>query len=915
VTRFLLTESNTGDGGCSYDILENGSSQSSTDYTKGLAARSYNITGYTDGCANYSSNQVELILVVDKIKPILVLSNNTAQINTSGLVGYWKFDEGVADAVRDSSGWENNGTIIGDNDEWAEGRFGYALDFDGTDYVNVTDSDSLDLDTTGEFTLMAWMKTSSISNFKQKMIFKQTQYHFSIDSNDELLLHIWDDSTTTTDLNLQEETWYHVVGTYSDSADKLKIYVNGSLVNEKDTVISLRSANNKPLLFGTTNLLVEYFNGTLDEVQIWDRALSVDEITELYESKVPYGTQTNFSGSESNTGDSDVFYDFFRNGTAVAIWHFDEGSENYTFDGTGNNNTGILENSTYGVPQWESGSDCKFGSCLEFDGEGDYVDVGNDESLDTLTESFTLEVWMKPNQESYYQRIIYRSGGGALDFALTGTPKIGLWVEYENGTASGWKLGDNTLSWGEWQHVVATFSKADGRFEFYLNGEDDGGADVDQSSLRDMTNNMYIGGAPGFDRYFNGTMDEVKIYPRVLSATEVLCRYGNNCSLYSLWNETETLPAGLHYYATRASGGENYTSSSLLIPLNISKVTPQTVLELNVSVAVQGDGVNITSYASDTVLETVIYTNYTGSLSNITPPTTGVNTNLTDTAGLFGYYQISANVSGNQNYTSNATLQTLYLSVTDGTPPTYTNNQSQLVAIYTSVGYSNFSITWSDNSGSLHDSYLENNFTGTLQNVSMSGTYPTYYYNSTPLAAGDYQYRFVANDSAGNANATEVRYFTISKADSTSEMTLTLDGDSTASQVRVYPNATDIQSSESNTGDTDCTYILLWNGSTISNGAITFPARSHNITYAVSGCTNYTNNRLERILTVSKGGVNIDMWLNGTLNGDNTVTYPSDINATCKINITLQNSFVMHRNGTSVGTQSGQRIEYNDDSN
>jgi len=58
-------------------------------------------------------------------------------------------------------------------------------------------------------------------------------------------------------------------------------------------------------------------------------------------------------------------------------------------------------------------------------------------------------------------------------------------------------------------------------------------------------------------------------------------------------------------------------------------------------------------------------------------------------------------------------------------------------------------------------SMIENNFTGSLQNTSISGTYPNYYYNSSVLPAGTYRYRFVANDSAGNSNATSVQYFTI----------------------------------------------------------------------------------------------------------------------------------------------------------
>ena len=59
--------------------------------------------------------------------------------------------------------------------------------------------------------------------------------------------------------------------------------------------------------------------------------------------------------------------------------------------------------------------------------------------------------------------------------------------------------------------------------------------------------------------------------------------------------------------------------------------------------------------------------------------------------------------------------------------------------------------------------------------------------------------------------------------------------------------------------------------------------------------------------------VNFTVWLNGTANSNRTIEWPSDINATCKINLTSQNTFEMYRNGTKVGTQSGQATEYNAD--
>ena len=131
---------------------------------------------------------------------------------------------------------------------------------------------------------------------------------------------------------------------------------------------------------------------------------------------------------------------------------------------------------------------------------------------------------------------------------------------------------------------------------------------------------------------------------------------------------------------------------------------------------------------------------------------------LNDTVGSVVQWRVYANDTSN-NWNAS---QIFSLTTTDIKSPIYSNNQTQLVTAYTPTGYSNFSISWSDNSG-LVIAYLESNFTGVLTNASMSGSYPDYYYNTSPLKAATYRFRFVANDSAGNDNATGWRQFTIAK--------------------------------------------------------------------------------------------------------------------------------------------------------
>ena len=154
-------------------------------------------------------------------------------------------------------------------------------------------------------------------------------------------------------------------------------------------------------------------------------------------------------------------------------------------------------------------------------------------------------------------------------------------------------------------------------------------------------------------------------------------------------------------------------------------------------------------------------------------------TTLNTTVGIIIVWCYYANdTSNNWNGTNCQSGNQFIITTTDVTPPTYTNNASQTVSVYTPTDYSNFSITWNDNSNGLSGAYLENNFSGAMfVNTSMTGPYPIYMYNSTSLPARAYRFRFVANDSSGNNNATEWVNFAIAKVDT--NISLYLNGSET----------------------------------------------------------------------------------------------------------------------------------------
>ena len=711
---------------------------------------------------------------IEKISPALILSNNTASVNTTGLLAYYKFDEGLGNASKDYSGNDYDGTrgsgvnqtadsgtnatllnetapdyrlsyvddfyngwtlkatsgaaqgstttisdytvyssqnhkeatfgssltgftsgdsyhIYYDDEtgpDWtSDGRFGTALFFDGhDDYFN---PDLPSFVGQSEMTIEAWIKPESVSGTHYIFI-KNGPIYFRLE-NDKLVLTIYNGTAGaghTGSYNIEANKWYHVAGTYDGSY--VRLYVNGVSDGSSPQTGSMQGngcaqigrSNNGGCDGGDSS----YFNGTIDEFRIWNRTLSADEIRELYESTVPYSTQTNFSMSETNSNDDDVYYDFYRNGTVSAIWHFDEGSGNYTFDETGNNNTGRLQNSTHGVPKWKSGTDCKYGGCLEFDAVGDYVVIPYSSNLNfTKFDQLTAETWVKFNttNPSYSFQTLMQKDWNMFRLLLGNDSRLdfNVWNTSGNNT---W-LSDNTvLSANQWYHIVAVLNTT--HLKIYINGTETSSSDWVGGPIYDNSQPLTLGrySYVGDSYYLNGTLDEVKIYPRALTDEEVLCHYGNNCSAYGLWNETATLDPGYYYYTARASSGANYTSSSLLLPLNVSGsickdlTTANSVYTLLNNVSSNGTCFNIK--ANNITIDCQGYTiNYSMTTTGYAVNDTGYNFTKIRNCN------IVQNSSGNYNYSiyfynaNNGTIDNNTItinSLTWGNGPVYMQGSS-----------------------------------------------------------------------------------------------------------------------------------------------------------------------------------------------------------------------------------------------
>jgi hypothetical protein len=228
----------------------------------------------------------------------------TAILLSDGLVAYWNLDENSGSVANDLSGNNHTGTVSGA--QWAPGMYNSGLDFGGgTDHVDVGNIDVVAGGTGNDgLTLAFWFQANSFGVSDARLISKSTsaneQDHYWMvstisDNGTKLRMRLKAGGTTTTLIagsgNLTAGEWYHAVATYDGS--NMRLYLEKQEVGSvaKTGTIDVSSSvsvwlGNNP---GTSN---QGFDGLMDDIRIYDRALTPAEITILYDNGGSTGTET-----------------------------------------------------------------------------------------------------------------------------------------------------------------------------------------------------------------------------------------------------------------------------------------------------------------------------------------------------------------------------------------------------------------------------------------------------------------------------------------------------------------------------------------------------------------------------------------------------------------------------------------------
>ena len=438
-----------------------------------------------------------------------------------GLLANWKLDETSGITVADSYGTfeaKNINAVINQ-----DGPVGTAYDFDGVDdYVAIP---AMNYD---EFTVSGWFYRDTKDTTNADAIFggwdywDQTGYdiRFSI-NNDALEFSLWTQNSSlvrtrgVVSRNLGSASvgeWYYVAATYNSTTGEQVLYVNGEAVSTFSHTAgnTIVPNTNDYMYIGYSSVNVGYFDGKIDDVKVFDHPLLPSEIAQEYQT-----------------------------GSLAAHWTLNEESGSYAYDTSLNGQTGTIVGATMD-------QDGQVKTAYDFDGVDDCVSVpamNYDEltisgwfyrdTKDTTNADTIFGGWDYWGQTGYDVRFYINSD--ALEFSL--------WTQDNSLVKTRGVVSHNlgSASVGEWYYVAATYNSTTGEQVLYINGEavSTFSHTAGNTIVPNTNNNMYIGYSSVNSGYFDGKIDDIRVYDRPISAEEVSRDYQNGI-MVAHWRLDET---------------------------------------------------------------------------------------------------------------------------------------------------------------------------------------------------------------------------------------------------------------------------------------------------------------------------------------------------------------------------------------
>jgi hypothetical protein len=443
--------------------------------------------------------------------------------NEPELIAHYLFDEGTGQTTADSSGNGRTGTLgssagVDSNDPtWVCEANGYYLDFDRSSNQNVR---TPSFKPPSEGTIAFWFKVPEAPTSRQRIFGFGDGYEIRWESNDIMYFDInktgGNSSIRSNSAISITDTWVHIAFVTSVSNNTWSLYIDGILDNSGSETLSSQPSSSLTMGGSTWRLTSDHFTGSLEDFRIYSGNLTSTDIKALFESTKPESCNP-----------------------FAAWWQF----ENDFLDSSSSNTNNLIPFNSPLFGQRNPGPANTIGnestcSYVSFDGSN-YASI--DDSGKFNFQDLSVSTWVNPTAYSGIGLSSLVSKDEHFEFHLDSSGKLYWWWRTPDGTSHS-LTSSATIPLNEWTHVAVVYDSS-GRQYMYINGAIDQSANF-TDGLANSPCDFYIGtdvatgsstvcGQVLSDRNFQGHMDEVHIYDRVLSASEIAADLNivHSCSL------------------------------------------------------------------------------------------------------------------------------------------------------------------------------------------------------------------------------------------------------------------------------------------------------------------------------------------------------------------------------------------------
>lgn len=449
------------------------------------------------------------VMATDNLEKDLVLHYNMSNFSQDMLT------------VHDLSGQGNDGTLSGYTlnhgtlnggivHNATGGKYGGAYEFNGTNYI-ATPQGTI-FDGALGFSVSLWAKTKVDTVTVDRVLLHlkttggSTTFYVLQDNtgSGNIITKMYNATAAgkseATQGMLVKDRWIHY-GFVRLNDGSIKIYRNGTHVDSDVGIPGILREVGQIIISDSTN----DFNGSIDNVMIWNRSLSDNEMLDIYENSSKFGIPPEVS-------DKLVYLNIFES-------QYDNST--HTMD------TNFLVSST------NTSQDVDLKGAMRFDGVDDYVQLSQIRL--NYTEGYMITAWTRRLDSTSTSSIIGRTNAGYNYFVITAGEDIYLESNTNNNRC--YTSGNPYPTDGAWHFV--TVSVDNGNCQFSLDG-------INITSLTDstITDKIYLSriGTAGGSNWWNGSIDEVMIYNRTLSPEEITMLYQiQKGSFTDTYNETFTV--------------------------------------------------------------------------------------------------------------------------------------------------------------------------------------------------------------------------------------------------------------------------------------------------------------------------------------------------------------------------------------